>query len=154
MDTYNLTVSVDRPTFINFLNENRTFFINSQVFMQYVDGYRKGFQRSGPWNFLGVLILTTGYFDDRLLPRMTLVYDKRSNSGAFIPQVTYRFSSDFSATFGLALFTGREERRDMALSPTSLSNRVGRNAYNDFVENGISAVRERDEVFLRLRYSF
>src|SRR5690606_7032179 len=32
-DTYNLTVSVDRPTFINFLNPGRTFFMNSQWFL-------------------------------------------------------------------------------------------------------------------------
>jgi hypothetical protein len=32
VDEYNLTISVDRPTFINFLNANRTFFINSQLF--------------------------------------------------------------------------------------------------------------------------
>ena len=101
-----------------------------------------------------MLVVETGYFDDRLIPRMTFVYDKRSNSGAFIPQFTYRFSSDFSATVGLALFNGREESRPMALSPNSLSNRVGRRAYKDVVENGLSAVRDRDEVFLRIRYSF
>ena len=39
VDRYNLTISVDRPTFINFLNQNRTFFINTQWFLQYVDGH-------------------------------------------------------------------------------------------------------------------
>jgi hypothetical protein len=154
VDTYNLTISVDRPTFINFLNANRTFFFNAQLFTQYVDGYKSGFVTNGPWNFLGVFVMETGYFDDRLIPRMTFVYDKRSNSGAWIPQFTYRFSSDFSATVGVAMFTGREETRPMALTPTSLSNRVGSRAYKDVVENGLSAVRDRDEVFLRLRYSF
>src|SRR5262249_51566704 len=33
-DTFNLTISVDRPTFINFLNQGRTFFFNSQWFIQ------------------------------------------------------------------------------------------------------------------------
>ena len=48
VDTFNLTVSIDRPTFINFLNANRTFFINSQWFFQYISGYGSGFteQRS------------------------------------------------------------------------------------------------------------
>jgi hypothetical protein len=35
VNALNLTVSVDRPTFINFLNPNRTFFFNSQWFFQY-----------------------------------------------------------------------------------------------------------------------
>jgi hypothetical protein len=98
--------------------------------------------------------VNTGYFDDRLQPNLTLVYDFNSNSGAAIPQVTYRFTSDFSATFGLAVFTGREEPRPMALYQTSLGSRAGRHAYDDFVENGLSVVRDRDEAFLRIRYTF
>jgi hypothetical protein len=42
----------------------------------------------------------------------------------------------------------------MALYPTALGPRAGRDAYRDFVENGLSAVRDRDELFLRLRYTF
>jgi len=42
----------------------------------------------------------------------------------------------------------------MAISPTVLSDRVGRHAYEDFVENGLTAIRDRDEIFLRLRYTF
>jgi hypothetical protein len=154
VDRFNLTVSVDRPTFVNFLNANRTFFINSQWFFQYIDGYASGFTNNGPLNVLAVLSVSTGYFDDRLEPNLTLVYEFGSNSGAAIPQVSYRFTADFSATFGLAFFMGRAEPRVMALQPTALGPRAGRHAYRDFVENGLSAVRDRDEIFLRLRYTF
>jgi hypothetical protein len=154
VDRYNLTVSVDRPTFINFLNANRTFFINTQWFIQYVDGHRKAFLSNGPWNVLAVLAINTGFFDDRLLPSMSLVYDFGSNSGAWLPQLTYRYSANFSVTLGLAAFAGREEPRPMAITPSSLSNRTGRHAYKDFAENGLSAVRDRDEVFLKVRYTF
>ena len=101
-----------------------------------------------------VLTVNTGYFDDRMNPSMQFVYDFGSNSSAIISQIQYRYSSDFSVTFGLAIFGGREERRDMAITPTSMGNRVGRHAYADFVENGLSAVRDRDEAFLRIRYTF
>jgi hypothetical protein len=154
VDRYNLTISVDRPTFINFLNQNRTFFINTQWFLQYVDGYRDSFPSNGPFNVLAVLAINTGYFDDRMLPSMSMVYDFGSNSGAWLPQVTYRYSSNFSVTVGAAAFFGREEARPMAISPTSLANRTARHAYKDFVENGLSAVRDRDEIFLRVRYTF
>ena len=66
--TYNLTLSVDRPTFINFLNQSRTFFFNSQMFFQYVPGYKNSFSANGPWNFLFTFTAQTGYFQDRLLP--------------------------------------------------------------------------------------
>jgi hypothetical protein len=154
VNRYNLTVSIDRPTFINFLNANRTFFINTQWFFQYIEGYERSFTNNGPLNVLAVLTINTGYLEDRLQPALTLVYDFGSNSGAAIPQVTYRYTSDFSATIGMAVFTGREEPRVMALHPTALGSRAGRGRYRDFVENGLSAVRDRDEIFLRIRYTF
>jgi len=154
VDRYNLTISVDRPTFVNFLNQNRTFFINTQWFLQYVDGHENSLLINGPFNVLAVLAINTGYFDDRMLPSMSIVYDFGSNSGAWLPQLTYRYSANFSVTVGAAAFIGREEARPMAISPSSLSNRTASHAYKDFVENGLSAVRDRDEVFLRVRYTF
>jgi hypothetical protein len=69
-DALNLTFSVDRPTFINFLNQNRTFFFNSQIFLRYIDGYEGNgeFGVHGPFTALGTLSVFTGYFQDRLLP--------------------------------------------------------------------------------------
>ena len=66
---------MDRPTFVNFLNANRTFFINTQWFVQYVDGFQSGFTGPiNPWDMFGVLAISTGYFQDRLLPSLMLVY--------------------------------------------------------------------------------
>jgi hypothetical protein len=154
-NNYNLTVSVDRPTFINFLNANRTFFFNAQLFTQYQDGYVESFPSNGPWNFLGVLTAATGYFQDRLLVSMTGVWDVQSDSGAWLPQATYRFTENFSASFGLAAFNGRVQNVKMALNPVAGdSTRTGRGAYRDFAENGLAPVRDRDEVFLRVKYTF
>jgi hypothetical protein len=154
-DTYNLTVSFDRPTFVNFLNANRTFFINSQWFVQYIDGHKRGFTANGPWNFLGTLSVDTGYFQDRLLPRVTVVYDVRSNSGALLPSITYRFTENFSATFEVSSFWGRFQGKTPALRPVGGNPyRVGRSSNATFVENGLSLVRDRDEIALRIRYTF
>ena len=116
-DTVNLTVSVDRPTFINFLNPNRTFFFNSQVFFQYITDYKAGFTSNGPFNMLGTFTVQTGYFQDRLLPSVTFVYDLNSNSGAMLPQITYRFTENFSASVGMNFFYGRWETVDTAIAP-------------------------------------
>jgi hypothetical protein len=153
-DLYNLTVSVDRPTFINFLNQNRTFFINTQWFFQYVHGWEKGFYSNGPFNVLGTFTVSTGYFQDRLLPGVTFVYDVQSNSGAALPSVTYRFTENFSASVGLAGFFGREQRKSTPLFESALINRAGRGEYTAFVENGLSGIRERDELWLAIRYTF
>jgi hypothetical protein len=152
--TYNLTLSVDRPTFINFLNQSRTFFFNSQMFFQYVPGYKNSFSSNGPWNFLFTFTAQTGYFQDRLLPSMTWVYDVQSNSGAVIPEIQYRITESFSATIGMALFWGRYQAKEYPLSPLSVDNQVGRGAYTSWVENGLAVVRQRDELYFNLRYTF
>jgi len=100
------------------------------------------------------LTVNTGYFRDRLLPTATLVYDKRSNSGAFLAQLTYRWTENFSATFGAALFAGRVEKKKAPLNPPASLNRTGRGANKSFAENGLSILRDRDELFLQVRYTF
>jgi hypothetical protein len=154
-DDFNLTVSVDRPTFINFLNANRTFFFNSQWFFQYRKGYRDSFTSIGPWNVLATFAVFTGYFQDRLNPTMVFVWDFRSSSGGFLPQVNYRFSENFSMTVGASVFMGEQRLVDMGVNPIGpASPRSGPNAYMDGSEPGISIVRDRDEVFMTLRYTF
>ncbi len=154
-DTVNLTVSVDRPTFINFLNPGRTFFFNSQVFFQYITNYKDGFTANGPFNMLGTFTVQTGYFQDRMLPGITFVYDLNSNSGAILPQLTYRFTENFSASVGMNFFFGRWERADMPIASLgTVGTQSGHLAYQVGIENALAVVRERDEAFVRLRYTF
>jgi hypothetical protein len=152
----NLTVSVDRPTFINFLNANRTFFINSQWFFQYLTDYQGGgFTQNGPFNVLFTVAVFTGYFQDRLNPQWVFVYDFGSRSGGLLPTLGYRFTENFSVTIGFNYFFGRGQLKDMPVrgfAPTSL--RAGENLYKDGVENVLSLIRHRDEIFFRLRYTF
>jgi hypothetical protein len=153
-DSFNLTMSIDRPTFVNFLNQNRTFFFNTQWFFQYVHGYEGSFSSNGPWNMLMTFTVSTGYFQDRLLPSVTFVYDVGSVSGGILPEVTYRFTENFSAAVGVAGFFGHVQTRVAPLYENALDSRVGRGAYSSFTEEGLSAIRERDELWLRFRYTF
>jgi hypothetical protein len=155
VDDFNLTVSMDRPTFINFLNANRTFFINSQWFFQYRKGWDEGMSTNGPWNVLATFAVFTGYFQDRLNPTLVFVYDFRSKSGGVLPQVNYRFSENFSLTLGAAIFSGSQNLVAMPVNGIApASPRTGANAYQDPTEPGLSLIRDRDEVFMTLRYTF
>lgn len=156
VDEYNLTMSVDRPTFINFLNSNRTFFFNSQWFIQYRDGHTRGIGGEA-WNVLATFAATTGYYQDRLLPTVVFVYDIQSVSGAVLPQITYRYNESFSVTFGAGIFMGRENLNDMPINPIGGgSSRIWsqENAYKDGGFPGLSPIKDRDEVFLKVRYTF
>jgi hypothetical protein len=155
VDTLNLSISADRPTFINFLNPGRTIFFNTQWFLQYIDDYGENFYSNGPLNVLGTLTAFTGYHQDRLMFFGTLVYDVRSRSGALLPSVTYRFNESFSASLGVNVFFGRSEWRDAPVNELRPAlNRTGNHAYEDSVQNALSALRERDELYLLLRYTF
>lgn len=154
VDTYNMTVSVDRPTFVNFLNANRTVFINSQWFFQYTDGFQESMPRNGPFNVLATLTAFTGFYQDRLNPSITAIYDFMSESGGVLPSISYRFSESFSVEFGMAFFYGKWQSTRMALNPVSLGDQVGSGAYRDFSERGLALVRDRDEAYVRLRKTF
>ena len=154
VEDYNLSISVDRPTFINFLNPHRTFFFNLQTFLQWRDGYNKAMPSTGPFNFVFTFFVTTGYLRDRLLPTFGIVYDAMGQSGAVLPSVTYRVTSAFSIAFGVAFFFGEDQYVPMGLSDIGVANRRGSHAYENSFQPGIGLIRDRDEVFLRLRYTF
>ncbi len=159
-DVINLTVSVDRPTFVNFLNANRTFFINSQWFFQYVTNHSPSFNSNGPWNILFTFAIFTGYFQDRLLPTFVSVFDVQSGSGGILPNISYRFTEAFSATLGMNVFFGNTQLTAMpvnGIGPTTNRAPLPGNpgiAYLDGVDNVLAAIRRRDEVYLRLRWTF
>jgi len=155
-DLVNLTIGVDRPTFIRFLNKNRTFFLNAQLFMQYVVGYESSFSSDGPFNARLTVGAFTGYHQDRLVPGMQVVYDFPSHSGALLWSMGWRVTQSFLIQIGLNTFWGEVDRREAALVAPGTAGQGGRgdNAYRSYVENGLSSVRDRDELFVRLRYTF
>ena len=154
-DAYNLTVSVDRPTFINFLNPNRTFFFNTQWFFGYRPSAGKGFTRPNKWNALFTFAMFTGYFQDRVNPQLVTVYDFNSQSGGVLPSFQYRFTESFSVTVGMLYFFGRTELERMPVNELGPPvNRVGKDAYRVGVDNALSQIRKRDEVFMRIRWTF
>src|SRR5690606_32721374 len=132
-----------------------TFFFNTQIFFQYITNYQSSFPGNGPFNVLGTFTVQTGYFQDRLLPGVTFVYDVKSSSGAALPSISYRFTENFSATVGMNLFWGRFDLVDMPVAGiATVGDEAGVHAYEEAVENGLAVVRERDEIYLRLRYTF
>ncbi|MBW2315817.1 MAG: hypothetical protein JRH10_16715, partial [Deltaproteobacteria bacterium] len=159
-DVLALTVSVDRPTFIHFLNRERTFFFNMQWFVEYIpdhvgigddDSYR-GYAVDGPVSALGVFTLETGFFQDRLVPSATFVYDVRSESGAVALDMRYRFSAEFTVTIGMNHFYGAGDSYIIPIGFGAIgeSNQTHRSERY----SRLNAVRERDELFAVFRYTF
>ena len=154
-DSFTLTVSVDRPTFVRFLNPNRSFFVNTQWFITWLPEHGSGYAVNGPLNAIFTLTLASGYYQDRLTPQLVTVYDIGARSGGVLPSVRYQFDEHFSAELGVYWFFGRTQLRPMPLRELSpVVNRAGPGAYRDGVDNGLAGIRRRDEVFLKLRWAF
>jgi hypothetical protein len=155
VDLYNLVVSVDRLTFVSFLNRSRTFFMNLQVFLQLASEHRSSFPRDGPLNALATFTILTGYHQDRLIPSFTWVHDVQSRSGGALFGLTYRYTENLSIQVGANAFYGAVQSLEAALvAPGPPAAGAGRGSQHAYVENGISQIRDRDEFFLRLRYTF
>jgi hypothetical protein len=155
-DTLNLTVSVDRPTFVRFLNRNRTFFINSQLFVRWIMDYRDSYTVNGPVDAIFTLGVFTGYFQDRLIPSAQLVYDIGSQSGGFLYGFGFRVTQSFLIQIGLNAFWGRVQQVEAPLLPLGTAGAAGAGLgqQHAYVENGLSTIRDRDELFFRIRYTF
>jgi hypothetical protein len=152
-DSYNLTISVDRPTFVNFLNANRTLFMNAQLFLGYLPDFNSSYTVNGPLSALATFAVATGYYQDRLLPSLVFIYDIRSKSGGILPQVTWRINQDVSLTFGLAFFYGSPQKADVPLFQLAPAN-VGGDFRSRTSYQGLSAIAERDELYFRFRWTF
>jgi hypothetical protein len=154
-DAFNFTISADRPTFIRALNANRTFFFNTQWFVGYIPDHGSGFSSNGPVNVLFTFTASTGYYQDRLLPSVTTVYHFMSQSGGVLPSVQYRLTQSVSVTVGMLYFFGRTQLVDMPVRDIApATNRVGPDAYKNGVDSDLSLIRKRDELFMRVRWSF
>ena len=155
-DRWALTISMDRPTFVNFLNANRTFFFNMQWFFEYLPDYvgggHRGFEVSGPFTQLGTITVQTGYFQDRLQPAFTAVWDVQSRSGALIFQTAFRFTANLSMTVGINGFFGHSETQTTFLGLGALGESNQRWSTQKY--DRLNAVRERDELFAKIRYTF
>jgi hypothetical protein len=156
VDVYNLSVSIDRPTFVNFLNQNRTFFFNTQWFFKWIPEYERGgvfTGTDGPFSALATFTVATGYYQDRLLPVLTFVHDFSSASGGIIGGVTYRFTESSSISVGMASFYGGPEAQHASIYSLAPGNNIGNfKSRTRFL--GLTSIAERDEVFLSLRVTF
>ena len=152
-DEYVLTVSVDRPTFINFLNPNRTFFINFQFFLNWLATYDEDENFAArPHQLDGLVSLTffTGYFQDRLNPRVTAIWFPMSGTYGMLTGVGYRWNERFSTSLGLNYFWGR---RNMARGNYFQFLRTTPYDKSE-VFRGTGAVQNRDVATMTFRYTW
>ncbi len=117
-NTFRSVIGIDRPTFIPFINPNRTTLISAQLFYQHIFNHetRPGTGTTGKlvgmpdWkdNYIGTLLIKGFLMGDRVSPQLILARDFRAHAWVASPQVEWNITNDMKLTFGANL-KGRDD---------------------------------------------
>jgi hypothetical protein len=155
-DEWVLSLSVTRSNFIRFVNPTSPFLFNLQTFFRWLPDH-EGNGREGTVTqsrsvaALSTFFIATGYFQNRLTPSLSFVHDWESASGAIFASMGYRFTNNLVGSVSLRTFYARPTHVDQGLTQALLGNNP---TYTGDGFNGLSSFRQRDEIAIRVRYSF
>ena len=167
-DVMRWSIGIDRPTWIKWLNKNRTFFLSAQLFdTWYID--HEGDKHTGFYtdehNFITTFFFIANYMRDRVTPIGFLVWEEASNSWVAGLNAEWKIDNHWSIKSGLHTIWGGNEnfRHDSGPFSTFVVPFTATGAGNDaFAQHsvfgaaheGIGALRDNDELFFQLKYQF
>ena len=109
-NVFRSVIGVDRPTFIPFINPNRTTLISGQLFYQHIYNYQEqqaplGRIGMADWqdNVTGTLLIKGFLMNDRLSPQIIFAHDFKARATVMAPQVEWNATNDSKWTFGANL---------------------------------------------------
>jgi uncharacterized protein DUF1302 len=176
-------IGVDRPTFIPFINPNRTTLISAQLFWQHIFDHQQEDGEFGPvgmpdWkdNFIGTLLIKGFMLNDRLSPQLILARDFRARVHTIAPLVEWSLKDNLKLSFGanfkggsdtgakwddcrscnpFPLFTAPFNEQGQASAFEAFSRGLGGyEPLGRFRAGPIGTAIREDEVFFAMRYQF
>lgn len=171
-DVMRWSIGLDRPTFIPWLNKDRTFFLSMQLFdTWYLD--HEGDKNTGYFvddhNFIWTFFFIGNYMRDTLKPVGFLVWEEAANSWTAGLNLEWLIDNHWSVKGGLHTIWGGDNNYTHDSGPftsfvvpgASDQGRVpgaGGYPYQEAIfgvaREGIGALRDNDELFLQLKYQF
>lgn len=164
-DTMRWSIGMDRPTFIPWLNKDRTFFLSMQIFDTWYtdhDGDKHTGMPFDEHNFITTFFYIGNYMRDKVKPVGFVVWEEATNSYVFGQNVEWFIDNHWSIKGGLHMIWEGDENFLHDNGPyTSFISPVGGNQFAVFTHGtlgvareGIGALRNNDEVFFQLKYQF
>lgn len=171
-------IGFDRPTFVPFINPNRTTLFSAQLFYQHIFDHE--FERGplGPvgmpdWenNVIATLLMKAFLVNDRVSPQLITAYDVQARALVTSPQVDWIVTDKFKLSFGgnFKLRNGDDRWKfddcrscnpfppftayDQHTGPGSLGL-GGLEPLGRFRAGPIGAAWKENEIFLTARYQF
>lgn len=169
-DIMRWSIGMDRPTFIPWLNKDRTFFLSMQIFDTWYlnhDGDKYSGMMADEHNFITTFFWIGNYMRDQIKPVGFIVWEEASNSFVFGQNVEWFIDNHWSIKTGLYTIWGGTNgfRHDtgpyhaFGLPPSNGPGGIN-SAYPyhelplGVAREGIGALRNNDEVFFQLKYQF
>lgn len=164
-DVMRFSLGFDRPTFIPFLNKDRTFFLSLQIFDTWYwdhEGDKNTGYLTDEHNWITTFFFIGNYMRDTLKPVGFYVWEEFSNSHVAGLNLEWLIDNHWSVKGGFHLIWEGDENRtnDTGVFTSYVTNGPGGTA-SPYVSSalgpgrqGIGALRNYDEVFFELKYQF
>ena len=165
-DVMRWSFGLDRPTFIKFLNKDRTFFLSQQIFDTWYWDH-EGTKHTGmPFdehNFIYTFFFQTHYKRDTIIPLAFFVWEEASNSYVVGANTEWLIDNHWSVKGGMHMIWGGENNRLHAsgaftsfIEPAAAGGSVYpyQNGVLGIAREGIGGLRNNDEIFFQLKYQF
>ncbi len=159
-DVFRFSLGLDRPTFLRFLNKNRTFFLSFQVFdTWYLD--QEGGKSDGYYvddhNLIYTFYWETYYKRDQIKPSGFLVWEDGSDTWVFGANVSWFINNHWSLKTGVHLVGRSGDPGSFDVGPFSsftLDGDYSQQAVFGYAQEGIGALQKNDEAFFQIQYQF
>ena len=164
-DVMRFSLGFDRPTFIPFLNKDRTFFLSLQIFDTWYWDH-EGDKNTGMFvdehNWITTFFFIGNYMRDKLKPIGFYVWEEASNSHVAGFNVEWLIDNHWSIKGGFHLIWGGTNNTTHDTGPFTNYITQGAGAtQNPYVTSvfgpgrqGIGSVRNYDELTFELKYQF
>jgi hypothetical protein len=164
-DVMRWSIGIDRPTFLKWLNKDRTFFLSLQMFDTWYmdhDGDKHTGMLNDTHNFITTFFFIGNYMRDRLKPVGFIVWEEASNSWVSGLNLEWLMDNHWSVKGGLHTIWGGTNNtlHDTGPFTTFVSPGSDGNTYPYVFSNlgiahqGLGVVRNYDEIFFELKYQF
>lgn len=164
-DVMRFSLGFDRPTFIPFLNKDRTFFLSMQIFDTWYWDH-EGDKNTGYFvdehNWVTTFFFVGNYMRDTLKPTGFYVWEEYSNSHVAGLNLEWLLDNHWSVKGGFHIIWEGDDNTTNDTGPFSNFMTIGANGrqypYVNGVfgpgRQGIGGLRNYDEVFFELKYQF
>ncbi len=111
-------IGFDRPTFVPFINPNRTTLFSAQLFYQHIFDHELEQRQFGPvgmpdWknNVIGTLLIKAFLAGDRVSPQLITAYDVKARALVTSPQIDWLVTDKLKLSFGGSFKTRSNDER-------------------------------------------